>query len=174
MTSRRVVLAAGLVVLPLLVLAVGLALAGVGGLVVAAGAVWVVLLGALRARLSADHRTAPVLLRAPPRRPNLAYPSYRRIESALFAASTSRREYDTGARPMLRRLAAARLNSSPVSGDPERDPLGDDPERDPLPNHVPEKQWEWLRPVWPPSANSRTGGIDRDTLAAIVTTLEDL
>jgi hypothetical protein len=77
-----------------------------------AGLLAVVALAAAAALLTARLRIPPPPRPLPPRREQQEGPrfaAYRRIESALGQAQSSRRHFDYGTRPMLQRLLAALL-----------------------------------------------------------------
>lgn len=141
-------------------------LGGAGGLLVAATAVWVAALLAVRASM----RTSPEPAPAPPTgvRPRTLgspFPSFTAIEQALSWGAVSRRHFDTGLRPLLWRLALARVMSH--EGVDEQAAARRIEER------VGEGLWPWLGPVWPPSPTSEAPGVDRTVLAALVERLED-
>ncbi len=162
--GRRWTVAAAGVVGGLLLLA-GL-LGGAGGLLVAATVVWVVALLAVRASM----RTPPEPVPAPPTgvRPRTLgspFPSFAAIEQALSWAAVSRRHFDTGLRPLVWRLALARVMS--------HDGVDEQTAARRVEERLGADLWPWLEPVWPPSQDSEAPGADPRVLTALVERLED-
>ena len=147
-----------------IMLGAGYAVGGQAGLLAVAA------LAAAAALLTARMRIPPPPRPLPPRRPEQQegprFAAYRRIESALGQAQTSRRHFDYGTRPMLQRLFAAllsdrrRLDLARDTG-AAREALGED-------------LWPLLDPARPASGDSRPPGVSEQTVARIVDRLEDL
>lgn len=97
---------------------------------------------------------------------NAPFRGYREVAEQLSWAAVSPRHYDLVTRPLLTRLAAARLadrhrvdlHEDPVAA---RSLLGDD-------------VWPWVDPARPVSRDSQPPGVARATLARIVDRLERL
>lgn len=153
------------------VISLGAAIMLVAGYAVGgqAGLLAVVALAAAAVLLTARLRIPSPSRPLPPRPEQQAgprFPAYRRIESALGQAQTSRRHFDYGTRPMLQRLLAARLADRrrlDLTRDTwaAREALGDD-------------LWPLLDPARPASSDSRPPGVSEQTIARIVDRLEDL
>ena len=134
-----------------------------------AGLLAVVALAAAAALLTARLRIPPPPRPLPPRQEQQEGPrfaAYRRIESALGQAQTSRRHFDYGTRPMLQRLLAALLADRrrlDLTRDARaaREAVGDD-------------LWPLIDPERPASSDSRPPGVSEQTIARIVDRLEDL
>lgn len=138
-------------------------LAGSGGVLTAAGLIWLAILVALRAGVREMPHAPTGWVRVPPIRRNADYHSFRTIESALSTASLSARDYDLSTRPVLARLAAAKLAAQGVSA-------GDRNVRD----RVGERLWPWLAPVAPSGSRDRGSGIDLRTLTELIECVEGL
>lgn len=159
LTALGVVVAAGAV-------ALSYVFAGTGATLVCAGLVWVILLIALRAALPS--RTERPVTEQRGQRPgrSASYPSLSRIETAVSTAPTSARGYDIGLRPLVWRLALARTITRHGVDEHRAEQL--------IRDAVGEELWPWLRPAWPPSSETREGGIDHVTLRTLVRRLEEL
>ena len=113
-------------------------------------------------------RAAPVRSagRAGPAVDNAPYRAYRQVAEQLSWAQVSPRHYDLVTRPLLTRLAAARLadrHSVDLWSNPAhaRTVLGDD-------------VWPWVDPARPASRDSQPPGVGPETLTRIVDRLENL
>lgn len=140
-------------------------LGGAGGLLVAATAVWLAALLAVRASLRTSREPVPAPADVRARTPGSPFPSFAAIEQALSWGAVSRRHFDTGLRPLLWRLALARVMSH--EGVDEQAAARRIEER------LGADLWPWLEPVWPPSRDSEAPGVDPRVLAALVERLED-
>jgi hypothetical protein len=97
---------------------------------------------------------------------NAPYRAYRQVAEQLSWADVSPRHYDLVTRPLLARLAAARLadrHRVDLWSEPEaaRTVLGDD-------------VWPWVDPAREPSRDSQPPGVPVETLTRIVDRLEGL
>ncbi len=97
---------------------------------------------------------------------NAAFRGYREVAEQLSWAAVSPRHYDLVTRPLLTRLAAARLadrHRVDLHADPDaaRALLGDD-------------VWPWVDPGRPVSRDSQPPGVARATLTRVVDRLERL
>jgi hypothetical protein len=97
---------------------------------------------------------------------NAPYRAYRQVAEQLSWAAVSPRHYDLVTRPLLTRLAAARLadrHRVDLWSDPEqaRSVLGDD-------------VWPWVDPARETSRDSQPPGVPPETLTHIVDRLENL
>lgn len=166
MTLGRAVLIALGAVLAAGAVALSCVFAGAGAALVCAGLVWVILLIGLRAALPS--RTERPVTEQRGRRPSrsTSYPSLSRIETAISSAPMSARSYDIGLRPLVWRLALARTITSHGVDEHRAERL--------IREAVGEELWPWLRRSWPPSSETRDGGIDNETLRALVRRLEEL
>ena len=141
------------------------AAAGAAGLLVSLSVIAVVWAVVIPVTLPA---AAPVRLRRRPGPPvdNAPFRAYRQVAEQLSWADVSPRHYDLVTRPLLTRLAAARLAdrhridlwSNP---DAARGVLGDD-------------VWPWVDPTREASRDSQPPGIAPETLTRIVDRLERL
>jgi hypothetical protein len=129
-----------------------------------------VALGTVAALLTARLRIPPPAREPRPSRPEQPaageFTAYRRTESALALAQSSRRLFDYTARPLLQRLLVALLADRrrlDLTRDPQaaREAVGDD-------------LWPLLDPARPASGDSRPPGVSEQTIARIVDRLEDL
>lgn len=154
-----------LVSLGALVVVAGTAAAGAAGLVVTvsvlAGVAVLVLALRLPGAAPPRHRTRPG-----PAVDNEPYRAYRQVAEQLSWADVSPRHYDVVTRPLLTRLAAARLadrHRVDLWSDPAgaRAVLGDD-------------VWTWVDPDREASRDSQPPGIGPETLTRIVDRLENL
>jgi hypothetical protein len=139
--------------------------AGAAGLVVALS----VLAGAAVLALGLRLPAAPPLRRRrrpAPRVDNAAYGSFRDVAEKLSWAAVSPRHYDVVTRPLLTRLAAARL------ADTRRVDLYADP--DAARAVLGEDVWPWVDPAREPVRDSQPPGVPRETLTRIVERLEAL
>jgi hypothetical protein len=142
---------------------------GPAGVVTSGTVVAVLMLLATRAALPAGEGVRRIVRRDHLRRPDGSrddFPAYRRIVSDLGWASTSRRHYDHGVRPLLARLLAARLAERyrvDARARPEqaRALIGAD-------------LWPLVDPSAPPSNDSDAPGVSLTTLARVVSRLEEL
>ncbi len=104
--------------------------------------------------------------RAGPAVDNAPYRAYRQVAEQLSWAAVSPRHYDLVTRPLMTRLAAARLadrHRVDLWSNPEhaRAVLGDD-------------VWPWVDPAREPSRDSQPPGVGAETLTRIVDRLETL
>lgn len=154
-----------LVTLGALVVVAGTAAAGAAGLLVSvsvlAGVAVLVLALRLPGAAPARHRPRPG-----PGVDNEPYRAYRQVAEQLSWADVSPRHYDLVTRPLLTRLAAARL------ADRHRVDLWTDPAgaRAVLGDDV----WTWVDPARDASRDSQPPGIGPETLTRIVDRLESL
>lgn len=154
-----------LVTLGALVVVAGTAAAGAAGLLVTVSVLAgvAVLVLALRLPGAAPSRHRP---RPGPAVDNEPYRAYRQVAEQLSWADVSPRHYDVVTRPLLTRLAAARL------ADRHRVDLWSDPAgaRAVLGEDV----WTWVDPAREASRDSQPPGIGPETLTRIVDRLEHL
>jgi hypothetical protein len=97
---------------------------------------------------------------------NAPYRAYRQVAEQLSWAAVSPRHYDLVTRPLLSRLAAARL------ADRHRVDLWSEPER--ARTVLGDDVWPWVDPAREPSRDSQPPGVGPDTLTRIVERLENL
>lgn len=154
-----------LLTLGALVVVGGTAAAGAAGLLVSVSALAgiAVLVLALRLPGAAPSRHRP---RPGPAVDNEPYRAFRQVAEQLSWAEVSPRHYDVVTRPLLTRLAAARLadrHRVDLWSDPAgaRAVLGDD-------------VWTWVDPAREASRDSQPPGIGPETLTRIVDRLESL
>lgn len=162
----RVVLIVVGVVLAAAIVALSYLYGGAGAGLLTAGLVWIAVLIVVRVSLprAPEPRQAPPRPRPPER--NAAYPGLNKIELALLTASTSARDYDIGLRPLLWRLALARMVTTHGVDEERAGQL--------VRESVGEEFWPLVRPVWPPASASRTGGVDSARVRALVERVEEL
>ena len=148
-----------------LVVVAGTAAAGAAGLMVSvsvlAGVAVLVLALRLPGAAPARHRPRPG-----PAVDNEPYRAYRQVAEQLSWGDVSPRHFDVVTRPLLTRLAAARLadrHRVDLWSDPAgaRAVLGDD-------------VWTWVDPAREASRDSQPPGIGHETLTRIVDRLESL
>ena len=161
MTGRQATLA----VLLGAALLLGAATAGAAGLLVAAsvGAGLVVLVAAL-ALPAAPLPRRPA--RPAPPDPAQVFRGFTQVSEALSWAAVSPRHYDLTTRPLLTRIAAARL------ADRDGVDLYADPAR--ARALVGEDVWAYVRPLPEPSTSARGPGVPPGVLTRIVDRLEQL
>jgi hypothetical protein len=154
-----------LLTLAALVVVAATAAAGAAGLLVSvsvlAGLAVLVLALRLPGAAPARHRSRPG-----PSVDNVPYRAFRQVAEQLSWADVSPRHYDVVTRPLLTRLAAARLadrHRVDLWSDPggARAVLGDD-------------VWTWVDPAREASRDSQPPGIGPETLTRIVDRLESL
>lgn len=146
-------------------IAVGVAIFGLAGLLVTLSVVTVAatVVALIGVPAPPTPRRSP---RPGPPVENASFRSYRAVSEALSWADVSPRHYDLVTRPLLTRLAAARLadrHRVDLWSDPEqaRSVLGDD-------------VWPWVDPARETSRDSQPPGVPPETLTHIVDRLENL
>lgn len=151
-------------VLTAIAVVVGILL-GAGAVVITVAVGWVIAL--LNMRLSLPSQELPPVPRVPQAPPS-EWPSLDHVASELAWAHTSQRHYDLGARKLLQRAAAARLDQrAGVDLWASRDR----PRAEQL---IGTDLWPLIDPHRPPSRDSRSPGLRGRQIDALLDRLESL
>lgn len=140
-------------------------LLGEGAVVVTVGVGWVIAL--LNMRLSLPSRELPPVPKVPPEPPS-EWPSLDHVASELAWARTSQRHYDFGARKLLQRAAAARLDQhAGIDMWNARDRLRAE-------ELIGPQLWPLIDPQRPASSDSHAQGLRGQQMDALLDRLEAL
>ncbi|MGI8879249.1 MAG: hypothetical protein ACR2KJ_01790 [Jatrophihabitans sp.] len=138
---------------------------GEGAVVITVGVGWVIAL--LNMRLSLPPRELPPVPRVPPD-PLSEWPSLDHVASELAWARTSQRHYDLGARKLLQRAAAARLDQRAGID------LWTARDRARAENLIGPRLWPLIDPARPVSSDSHSRGLRGQQVDALLDRLETL